>query len=65
METPRSDLRFEAYLLARDLLTAEDVARINSEALAEITAAQQAAEAAPYPDPAHLAANVFAPEEET
>ena len=57
-------LRFEAYLLARDLLTAEDVARINSELLAEITAAQQAAEAAPYPDPAHLAANVFAPEEE-
>jgi 2-oxoisovalerate dehydrogenase E1 component alpha subunit len=57
-------LRFEAYLLARDLLTTEDVARINTEALAEITAAQQAAEAAPYPDPAHLAANVFAPEEE-
>jgi len=54
--------RLRAYLLARGLLDEAAVARMDEEVQAEIEEAVAFAAASPYPDPAEVCRDTFAPE---
>ncbi|MBN1966598.1 MAG: thiamine pyrophosphate-dependent dehydrogenase E1 component subunit alpha [Anaerolineae bacterium] len=55
--------RFRAYLLARGIISEDNVAEFEQRAREEVDAAQAAAEAAPYPAPERALGNLFAPDE--
>jgi hypothetical protein len=56
--------RYPQLLMERGLLTEAKIGEFEARAKAEVDAAQQAAEAAPYPDPEETLADVYAPLEE-
>jgi TPP-dependent pyruvate/acetoin dehydrogenase alpha subunit len=51
--------RFKEHLLAEQLVTEEDLARIDAEVNAEVDEAQQFAASSPWPDPATVLDHVY------
>jgi pyruvate dehydrogenase E1 component alpha subunit len=59
--TDRDPLQvFTKWMVARRLVTAEDIARVEEQVRAEVTAGLASAVAAPYPDPSEVDQHVYA-----